>query len=352
MAERNGLQTTHGPEYSSPPIGGASTPIRYAPTDDSKNFYPSSDGKPMAETELHREALMDALLRLQEHFKDTPDVCVSGNMMMYYVRGNPQKSISPDVFVAFGVGRKQRRIYRIWDEGSPPHFVVEFSSENTYRDDLLSKKTLYAEIGLTEYFLCDIERQHLPKPLMGFRLAGSDYEPIRPNADGSVTAISLGIELHLRDEGLRFYDPVSEKWLQTPAEVEATARRHAESVAIQEAEARNQEAEARRHAESVAIQEADARNQEAEARRHAESVAIQEADARKQEADARRRAESAAKQEAEARKQEADARRRAESAAMQEAEARKLAEAELARLREENERLKALSDSPSTNSQD
>ncbi len=303
MAERNGLQTTHGPEYSSPPIGGASTPIRYAPTDDSKIFYPSSDGKPMAETELHREALTDALLRLQEHFKDTPDVCVSGNMMMYYVRGNPQKSISPDVFVAFGVERKQRRIYRIWDEGSPPRFVVEFSSENTYRDDLLSKKALYAEIGLTEYFLCDIERQHLPKPLMGFRLAGSAYEPIQPNADGSVTAISLGIELHLRDEGLRFFDPVSGKWLLTPAEVEATARRHAESVAIQEAEARNQEAEARKKAESVAIQEADAR-------------------------------------------------RRAESAAKQEAEARKLAEAELARLREENERLKALSDSPSTNSQD
>ncbi len=296
MAERNGLQSTHRPESSLPPIGGASTPIRYAPTDDSKIFYPSSDGKPMAETELHREALMDALLRLQEHFKDTPDVCVSGNMMMYYVRGNPQKSISPDVFVAFGVERKQRRIYRIWEEGSPPHFVVEFSSENTYRDDLLSKKTLYAEIGLTEYFLCDIERQHLPKPLMGFRLAGSAYKPIQPNADGSITAISLGIELHLRDEGLRFYDPVSGKWLLTPAEVEATARRHAESVARQEAEARKQEVVARKKAESVARQEAEARKQEAAARKHAE--------------------------------------------------------AELARLREENERLKAPSDSPSTNSQD
>ncbi len=312
MAERNGLQSTHRPESSLPPIGGVSTPIRYAPTDGSEIFYPSSDGKPMAETELHREALMDALLRLQEHFKDTPDVCVSGNMMMYYVRGNPQKSISPDVFVAFGVERKQRRIYRIWDEGSPPHFVVEFSSENTYRDDLLSKKSLYAEIGLTEYFLCDIERQHLPKPLMGFRLAGSAYKPIQPNADGSITAISLGIELHLRDEGLRFFDPVSGKWLLTPAEVEATARRHAESVA-------RQEAEARKHAEATAMQEA-------EARKHAEATAMQEAEARKH-------AEATAMQEAEARKQEAEARKHAEATAMQEAEARKHAEAELARLR-------------------
>ena len=267
MADGNGLQSRNMPEPSLPLIGAASARIRYAPTDDSELFYPSSDGKPMAETELHRDALFDALLRLQEHFKDISDVCVSGNMMMYYVRGNPQKSISPDVFVTFGVGRKQRRIYRIWEEGSPPHFAVEFSSENTYRDDLRSKKTLYAEIGLTEYFLCDVERQHLPKPLMGFRLAGSAYEPIQPNADGSVTAISLGLELHLLEEGLRFYDPVTGKWLRTPAEVEAAARRHAESVASQEAEARKQEAEARK--------------QEAKARKHAESVARQEAKARK-----------------------------------------------------------------------
>lgn len=108
--------------------------IRYAPTNGAI-IYPESDGKPMAETERHRDALMDALIILIEAFKDKPDVCVSGNMMMYYVEGDPKKSISPDVFVSFGIGKKLRRTYRVWEEGKPPDFVLEFSSDKTHRTD-------------------------------------------------------------------------------------------------------------------------------------------------------------------------------------------------------------------------
>lgn len=108
--------------------------ICYGPTSETNVFYPESDGKPMAETERHRDLLINTLLTFQAYFQDIPDVCVSGNMMMYYVEGNPRKSISPDIFVTFGVGRKERRTYRIWEEGKPPDFVLEFSSGNTYRN--------------------------------------------------------------------------------------------------------------------------------------------------------------------------------------------------------------------------
>lgn len=131
--------------------------IRYAPTN-GETIYPESDGKPMAETERHRDALMDTLLILIEAFKDKPDVCVSGNMMMYYVEGDPQKSISPDVFVSFGIGKKLRRTYRVWEEGKPPDFVLEFSSERTHRTDQKEKKLLYASIGVQEYFLHEIPK--------------------------------------------------------------------------------------------------------------------------------------------------------------------------------------------------
>ena len=274
MADKNGLQSRDRPDFGSPPIGGASIQIPYAPTGESEIVYPESDGTLMGETELHRDALINALHRLKERFKDAPEVCVSGFMMMYYEEGNPRKSISPDVFVTFGVGRKQRRIYRNWEEGCPPHFALEFSSEKTYRNDLRDKKTLYAEIGIAEYFLCDVEGRYLPTPLMGFRLAGSDYDAIPPYADGSVPSVSLGLELRLREEGLGFYDPFLRRWLETPAEAAA-----------------------------------------AQAQR------------------------------------EVTARRRAESAAEREAEARKKAETELARLREEIERMKASSESPIENSQ-
>lgn len=55
--------------------------------------------------------------------------------MMYSEGGNPRKSISPDVFVVFGIGKKERRIYQIWNEGKPSHFVLEFSSQKTYNNE-------------------------------------------------------------------------------------------------------------------------------------------------------------------------------------------------------------------------
>ena len=218
---------------SSPPIRDSAYRTRYAPTVEKDIFYPESDGKPMAETELHRDALIEALQTLSEHYKDTADVCVSGNMMMYYVEGNPKKSISPDVFVAFGVGKKQRRTYRIWEEGKPPNFVLEFSSENTYRKDLQDKKDLYAKIGIVEYFLYDAERRYLPSSLMGFRLVDGDYISIQPDVDGSVVSETLNLELRLRDEGLGFYDPASDKWLETPDEAATIRAEQAEAELVQ-----------------------------------------------------------------------------------------------------------------------
>ena len=249
MAHKNTLGRTES---------DADTPqIRYAPTGETDIFYPESDGKPMAETERHRDLLINTLLILQTYFQDIPDVCVSGNMMMYYVEGNPRKSISPDIFVTFGVGRKERRTYRIWDEGKPPDFVLEFSSGNTYRNDLRGKKALYAEIGIGEYFLYDPERRYLPSPLMGFVLVGSDYVPIPFEADGSAFSATLGLAVRLRGEGLGFYDPVSEEWLQTPAEIATAYAAQAAERAEREAERAEREAE-RAEQEAAAREQAEA----------------------------------------------------------------------------------------------
>ena len=58
--------------------------------------YPSSDGKPMAEIDLHRDEMIYVIEALQKHFRDAPDVYVSGNLLLYYVEGEPRYSISPD----------------------------------------------------------------------------------------------------------------------------------------------------------------------------------------------------------------------------------------------------------------
>ena len=46
---------------------------------------------------------------LEDYFENNDDVYVSGNLLMYYEEGNTRKSISPDVFVVFGVEKKLRK---------------------------------------------------------------------------------------------------------------------------------------------------------------------------------------------------------------------------------------------------
>ena len=226
-------------------------PFPSAPTEIA-DLYPESDGKPMAETERHFRELLKNFNRLETHFAHIPDVYVLGDMMMYYEEGNPRKSISPDIFVAFGIGKKERRIYKIWEEGKPPDFVLEFSSKGTYRNDLTGKVRLYAEIGIPEYFLYDVDRRYLPTPLMGFRLIGDEYVEIPALATGGIPAATLGLEFHLLDDSFDIYDPEAQEWVNTAAEDAGERAEDAEERANQEATARHKaEAEVARLQEEL-----------------------------------------------------------------------------------------------------
>ena len=101
--------------------------IPSVPTD-TTIYYPDTDGKPMAVSDFHRWILTRTLQTLDAHFEQQPEVYVSGDILMYYVEGDPRKSVSPDVLVSFGLGKKERLTYLVWEEGKPPDFVMEFSS--------------------------------------------------------------------------------------------------------------------------------------------------------------------------------------------------------------------------------
>lgn len=220
-------------------------PLPSAPTE-TADLYPESDGKPMAETECHFRELLKNFNRIENHFAYIPDVYVLGDMMMYYEEGNPRKSISPDIFVAFGIGKKEHRIYKIWEEGKPPDFILEFASKGTYCNDLTRKVQLYAEIGIPEYFVYDVDRRYLPSPLLGFRLIGDDYVEIASLATGGLPSVTLGLEFHALDDNLGIYDPEAEAWLKTSAERAEDAEERAEDAE----ERANQEADARHKAEA------------------------------------------------------------------------------------------------------
>ena len=225
--------------------------IPYAPTE--TELYPETDGKPMAVSDMHRRILTRIIQTLENHFIQRPEVYVSGDILMYYVEGQPQRVVAPDALVTFGIGQKPRLTYKVWDEGKVPDFVMEMSSKSTYRNDLGEKRDLYASLGIRDYVLYDAEGLYLPRPLMGFTLVEGSYVAISPNADGGIYSEVLGLEFRLRDMDCGIYDPVSEVWLQTPAEV---AEARAENA---EARAQNAEAEAARLREQLARLQARSR---------------------------------------------------------------------------------------------
>src|SRR5438552_18733009 len=112
--------------------------------------YPESDGRPMAETDVHRRAMQDILHALEQHFAGDENVYVSGNNLLYYEEGEPTQSVSPDVYVVHGIPKRWRRTYRLWEERKAPDFVLEVTSRGTRGEDRGTTRGLYEWLGVQE----------------------------------------------------------------------------------------------------------------------------------------------------------------------------------------------------------
>ena len=88
--------------------------------------YPESDGKPMGETDHHRNLMTDLIFALR-WFLVNIQAYVAGNLFVYYQEGNPKATVAPDVFVVLGVPQRQRRVYQSWKEGGRLPDVVTAS---------------------------------------------------------------------------------------------------------------------------------------------------------------------------------------------------------------------------------
>ena len=215
--------------------------------------YPSSDGKPMADSDAQRNAIIYGIDALQVCFGSRRDVYVSGDLLVYYEEGNPRASVAPDVFVVFGVEDRERETYRLWEEGEVPAFVLEVASRNTWREDSGPKRGLYARLGVREYWQYDPSGRYLSPRLQGFRLAGEVYErqPATESADGTLILRSetLGLDLRVTGARMRFHDPATGQDLPAYREVHAArqaAMAQAEAAVVQV----EQEVAARRAAEA------------------------------------------------------------------------------------------------------
>jgi Uma2 family endonuclease len=204
--------------------------------------YPESDGKPMGETDWHRNAIIRLIELLQTHFAGQK-VYVSGDLLLYYEQGNPKKYVVPDVFVVKDLLPKDRRVYKLWLERKPPNVVIEVTSRKTKKKDQTEKPPLYAKLGVKELFLFDPDADYLDPPLQGYRLGKSGYRPIAPDAEERLESRELGLNFKLDETGLQLLTPDGERLLTGR---EAAAQAKAEAARLAEENRRLREELARR----------------------------------------------------------------------------------------------------------
>lgn len=155
--------------------------------------------------------------------------------------------VAPDVFVIFGVPQRRRRTYKTWEHsGKTPDLVIELTCAGTRYEDLGTKRVLYAELGMQEYYIFDPLGDYLKPQLRGYELTDGELLPL---PETRIFSRLLNVELRPEGRLLRLIDVGTGQPLLTPYESEA-GRLHEAEARQREAEARQSETEARAAAEA------------------------------------------------------------------------------------------------------
>ena len=258
--------------------------------------YPTGDGKPMAETKIHLDDMVNTIQVLEDYYGDQPNVLVGGNLLLCYEEGDRRKHVAPDVFVALNVPKEPpREHYLVWKEGKAPDFMAEITSKSTRREDQKKKLAIYRDIlRVSEYFLFDPRAEYLNPPLQGYRLVAGDYVRIDP-VEGRLPSEFLGLHLERDGTRLRLFNPVTGAWLPTRSERAEAERQRAEAAEFradaerQRADAERQRADAERQRADAERQHADAECQRADAAEAARQRDAEEMDRLRREIEALRR---------------------------------------------------------------
>ena len=191
--------------------------------------YPSSDGEPLAETSVHIDAIINAVIILRNYLEGQQAI-VLADQFLYYVQGFPKFRVAPDVMVVFNVQPGARDNYKVWEEAQVPSVIFEMTSAGTKDRDEVVKKDLYEGLNVPEYWQFDPKGEWIPEKLRGYRLQDGVYVPI---TDGR--SEPLGLRLEVDELLIAFYqENTGEKLLASDELVQALRQ---ETIARQETEA-------------------------------------------------------------------------------------------------------------------
>ena len=108
--------------------------------------YPEADGMPLPDGEFQSPLFRRIVGDLDDRYRDVPGAKVNGNTIIYFVEGNPRRSVSPDCYVTLGLSAEalesieRSNAYLLWEVDKAPDFVLEIGSGSTADADMGHKR--------------------------------------------------------------------------------------------------------------------------------------------------------------------------------------------------------------------
>ena len=96
--------------------------------------YPETDGMPLPDGEFQAPLYIRIVGTLRTHFRDIPGARVNG---IYYVEGDPRRSVSPDCYVVFGLSDDALQSLSL--EGNNTYLLWEVGKARLHPGDRLAQ---------------------------------------------------------------------------------------------------------------------------------------------------------------------------------------------------------------------
>ena len=211
--------------------------------------YPESSELPGSEDSRHSSAVISLRNALEHHFRNRPDVFVSGRLGIWVEDGTERGVVQPDVIVTLATLRGERGWYYVWVEGKPPDFACDVISGAFGDDWEYGPRIEWGNIGIPETLVYDPGYNGAPSRMRMRRLEHGDYVDVAPNERGEFESRILGLGFQPDGDKVRVRNLESGKLVPTMSELARGLRlerraRRAEATARRDAEQRVAELEA------------------------------------------------------------------------------------------------------------
>ncbi len=224
------------------------------------DFHPTEEDL-MGETPLHA-AVIHYLMSVLHWLFQGQHGAVYENLNFYQTPNKDEYPLAPDIAIIKGVDyREDIRSWRVGKTGPAPHVVLEIASPETWKKDLQEKPSLYAHMGVQEYFAYDPYqppiRRATTRRLFGWQLDAKRRAMVEmlPNTQGWLWSEQLESWLVPEGTSLCLYDH-EQRLRPTEAQAEALLKEQAAEQAAEQAERAQEARQAAEQAEKRAEEEA------------------------------------------------------------------------------------------------